>query len=205
MKPLRRQIATSLAGALTSICCRWGPPDKIRMDNGTEFQTAPVRALFAEFGVRVKRGAAHHPQSQGGVERMNRTLIMQMRKVLDQVSDRRRELDLLLFYYIPLPYSSTKVSPMHAMCGWKPRSFVLEACPGAPVPSKWVEKLNGSAAHVCDVVETELSASSPPQPPHNHTFPVMPYCTDAPGVTRSCSRHLSLAGRWRRVCHHQPL
>ena len=205
VKPLRRQIATSLAGALTSICCRWGPPDKIRMDNGTEFQTALVQALLAQFGVRVKRGAAHHPQSQGGVDSMNRTLIMLMRKVLDQVSDWRRELDLLLFYYISLPYSSTKVSPMHAMCGWKPRSLVLEACPGAPVPSEWVEKLNGSAAHACDVVETELSASSPPQPPHNPTFPVMPCCTDAPGVTRSCSRHLSLAGSWTRVCHHHPL
>ena len=175
------------------------------MVNGTKFQTALVQALLAQFAVRVKRRAAHHPQLQGGVERMNRTLIMLTRKVLDQGSDWRRELDLLLFYYISLPYSSTKVSPMHAMCGWKPRSLVLEACPGAPVPSKWVEKLKGSAAHVCDVVETELSASSPPQPPHNPTFPVMPYCTDAPGVTRSCSRHLSLAGRSRRVCHHQPL
>ena len=123
---------------------------------------------------------------------------MLMRKVLDQVSDWRRELDLLLFYYISMPYSSTKLSPMYAMCGWK-------RAPGAPVSRKWVEKLNGSAAHVCDVVETELSASSPPQPPHNPTFPVMPYCTDAPGVIRSCSRHLSLAGRWSRVCHHHPL
>ena len=133
VKPLRRQIATSLAGALTSICCRWGPPDKIRMDNGTEFQTALVQALLAQFGVRVKRGAAHHPQSQGGVERMNRTLIMLMRKVLDQVSDWRRELDLLLFYYISLPYSLTKVSPMHAMFGWKARVISSRSVPGRPL------------------------------------------------------------------------
>ena len=72
---------------MTSICCRWGPPNKTRMDNGMEFQNTLVQALLTQFGVRVKMGAVHHPQSQGGVERMNRTLIMLMWKVLDKVSD----------------------------------------------------------------------------------------------------------------------
>ena len=100
---------------MTSICCRWGPPDKTRMDNGTEFQNTLVQALLTQFGVRVKTGAVHHPQLQVGVERMNRTLITLMRKVLDKVSDWRRELDLLLFYYCSRSYSSTTVSPMCAM------------------------------------------------------------------------------------------
>ncbi|XP_065189341.1 uncharacterized protein LOC135819971 [Sycon ciliatum] len=78
VKPLRRHDAASVAGALTSMCCRWGLPDQIQMDTETEFQNAVVRSLFTQFGVRVKTGAVRHPQSQGGMERMNRTLITLM-------------------------------------------------------------------------------------------------------------------------------
>ncbi|XP_065189616.1 uncharacterized protein LOC135820229 [Sycon ciliatum] len=85
--PLRRHDAASVARAMTSICCKWGPPDEVRLDNGTEFQNAVVRALFIQFGVRVKTGAVRHPQSQGCVERMNRTIITLMRKVLDETAD----------------------------------------------------------------------------------------------------------------------
>ena len=100
---------------MTSICCRWGPLDKTRMDNGTEFQNTLVQALLTQFGVRVKMGAVYHPHSQGGIERINRTLITLMRKVLDKVSDWRKALDLLLFYYCSRSYSSTTVLPMRAM------------------------------------------------------------------------------------------
>ena len=168
VKPLWRNDD---AGALTSICCSWGPPEKIRLGKGTEFQNTLVRALLTQFGVRVGTGAVRHPESQGGVESMNRTLITLMKEVLDQASDWKKNLDLLLFNLHTRPHSTTAVSPMDAMCAWKPRSLVVEACPEAFVPSEWVENLNGSAAHVHDIVEIELSAPSPPQPPSSTQSP----------------------------------
>ena len=174
VKPLWRNDAASVAGALTSICCSWGPPEKIRLGKGTEFQNTLVRALLTQFGVPVETGAVRHPELQGGVDSMNQTLITLMREVLDQASDWKKELDLLLFNHRTRPHSTTKVSPMHAMCAWKPRSLVVEACPETLVPSEWVENLNGPAAHVHDIVEIELSAYSPPQPPSSTQSPYIP-------------------------------
>ena len=93
--PLRRHDAECVAAAFTTICCRWGPPDIVRMDNGTEFRNAICDALFQQFGVEVRTGAVRHPQSQGAAERMNRTLITLMRKVLLEASDWKSELELL--------------------------------------------------------------------------------------------------------------
>ena len=171
MKPLWRNDAASVAGALTSICCSWGPPEEIRLGKGTEFHNTLVRALLSQFGVRVETGAVRHPESQGGMESMNRTLITLMKVILDQASEWKKELDLLLFNHHTRPHSTTAVSPMHTMCAWKPRSLVVEACPEALVPSEWVENLNGLAAHEHGILEIELSAPSPPQPPSSTQSP----------------------------------
>ena len=80
--PLRRHDASSVASAFASMCMRWGAPDIVRMDNGTEFCNAVVDALFRLLGVRVRTGAVRHPQSQGSAERLNRTILGLIRKVL---------------------------------------------------------------------------------------------------------------------------
>ncbi|XP_065196502.1 uncharacterized protein LOC135827994 [Sycon ciliatum] len=162
--PLRRHDAISVAEALTSLCCRWGPPDEVRMDNGSEFKNAVVRALFARFGVRVKTGAVRHPQSQGGVERANRTIITLMRKVLTEAADWKTELDLLLYYYRTRPHTTTAIPPMLAMCSWQPRQLIIEAEEPEALLSEWVDRVGETAARVRDHVEVELAATTPEKP-----------------------------------------
>jgi len=156
--PLRRHDALSVAVTFTKMCLRWGPPDEVRVDNGTEFSNAIVDALMKQFNVTVKTGAVRHPQSQGGVERVNRTLLTLMRKVLDEASDWRAELDLLLHYYHGRPHSTTGVSPMMAMNGWQSRDLIMETNQQACRMSEWVTRLGERAARVRDVVESALSA-----------------------------------------------
>ena len=64
--PFRHHDAVSVASAFSTLCLRWGAPDVVRVDNGTEFRNAVVESLFRLLGVRVRSGAVHHPQSQGG-------------------------------------------------------------------------------------------------------------------------------------------
>ena len=73
--PLRCHDGKSVAAALVDVCSRWGPPEVIRSDNGSEFNSI-VTTLYDAFGVSVRHGAVRHPQSQGGVERFNRTLLV---------------------------------------------------------------------------------------------------------------------------------
>ena len=110
--PLKRHDAASVAAAFLSVCVRWGPPGIVRSDNGSEFRNALTHALFEAFGVVVQHGAVRHPQSQGSVERFNKTLLTIIRKTLDGADDWEDALDLLLFHYRIRPHSATKVSPM---------------------------------------------------------------------------------------------
>ena len=165
VRPLRKHDALSVAEAFTFIRCTWGPPEVIRVDNGSEFSNVIVQALFKKFGTRVKTGAVRHPQSQGGVERMNSTLLVLMRKILDNATDWRKELEILLFYYRSRPHSSTGVSPALAMLGWEPKDLVVEKLPGeADDLSAWVSALTNRIARVWDMVEEQLSASDFRQP-----------------------------------------
>ena len=155
--PLKRHDAQSVAKAFVSVCCRWGPPDVIRVDNGTEFQNSIVDALWRQFHIQVKTGATRHPQSQGTVERMNRTLLTMIRKVLGEADDWLSALDLLLYYYRNRPHSTTKLSPMMVMTAWQSRDLIVDKDQYACELSQWVSQLGDRAARVRDIVEMALS------------------------------------------------
>ena len=114
---LKCHDAASVAAALLSVCVRWVPPQVVRSDNGTEFRNAVTHALFEAFEVKVQHGAVRHPQSQGAVERFNRTLLTIIRKTLDGGDDWETALDFLLFHYRVRPHGVTKISPMQATEG----------------------------------------------------------------------------------------
>ena len=178
VQPLRRHDAASVAAALTKICCRWGPPSVIRMDNGTEFRKAVVAALLEQFGVVVKTGAVRHPQSQGGVERLNRTIIGLLRKALEETSDWTSELELVLFYYNGRRHATTGISPRLAIMGWEGRDLVIDHDPTAYSASEWVDRLAGRAARIRDLVESLLSSNDsvsggPTESPYRVDDPVM--------------------------------
>ncbi|XP_065190714.1 uncharacterized protein LOC135821644 [Sycon ciliatum] len=155
--PLPRHDARSVADAFLSICARWGPPEIVRCDNGTEFVNAIMSALFAAFGVRVQHGAVRHPQSQGTVERFNPTLLTLIRKVLEEEDDWKAALDLLLFKYRVRPHSVTRISPAEAMYGWKPKRLVVEKSGSELSESAWVDKLKMQTARVWDYLDGQLS------------------------------------------------
>ena len=127
VQPLERHDAQSVAAAFVFICCRWGAPQVVRSDIGTEFRNALVSAVYKAFEVTVAHGAVRHPQSQGAAERFNQTLLTTIRKVLSESDDWVLDLDLLLYYYYRVrPHSATGVSPMKAMSGWSPRGLVID-------------------------------------------------------------------------------
>ena len=57
---------------------------KVRSDNGSEFKNTRVDELCYEFGIRHQFSAKYTPQSNGLVERKNRTFIDMARSMLSE-------------------------------------------------------------------------------------------------------------------------
>ena len=154
---LKCHDAASVAAAFLSVCARWVPPQVVRSDNGTEFRNAVTHALFEAFEGKAQHGAVRHPQSQGAVERFNRTLLTIIRKTLDGADDWETALDLLLFHYRVRPHGVTKISPMQAMYGWEPRNILIQREPGKSSLSAWVDGLKRRVAEIRGYLEEKLS------------------------------------------------
>ena len=73
--PLRGITAAEVARALVSgWISRFGVPDEVTTDRGSQFQSALWAELSALLGCRRRRTTAYHPQANGMVERLHRQL-----------------------------------------------------------------------------------------------------------------------------------
>ena len=155
--PLPRHDGASVASAFIELCTRWGPPRVVRCDNGSEFVNAVVSSVFQVFGVHVKHGAVRHPQSQGGAERFNRSLLTMIRKTIDQSVDWLSELQILLYYYRTRVHSALGISPMAAMMAWEPRDLSVESTTAEGSLLSWHASLTEKCARIRDHVSDLLA------------------------------------------------
>ncbi len=72
--PLPDKRAATVWAALDVIFARYGYPEEIVTDNGSEFTAAEIRAQYEQHGIRHLRTTALHPQSNGATERFHRTI-----------------------------------------------------------------------------------------------------------------------------------
>ncbi|XP_031558423.1 uncharacterized protein LOC116294878, partial [Actinia tenebrosa] len=75
-----------IAKALRDIYYGHGPPRVIQCDQGTEFKGA-IRKLCQRFEIKIICGRPYHPQSQGKVERSDKTLRAKMEYDLAKMCD----------------------------------------------------------------------------------------------------------------------
>ena len=75
--PLSDKTAISVADAFFSnIVCRFGMPSVIHSDQGREFENKVMHELCILGGAHKTKTTPCHPESDGLVERFNRTLLM---------------------------------------------------------------------------------------------------------------------------------
>jgi len=91
---LRRITAITVASAIIDawVPC-YGPPDRILSDQGSQFMSNLFIAVMKMLGNETARTTAYHPQTNGHVERYNRTMGTQLRHY---VTDDPRRWDELL-------------------------------------------------------------------------------------------------------------
>jgi Tat protein secretion system quality control protein TatD with DNase activity len=117
--PLKEHTAPTIATALvTRWICRFGIPDRIVTDRGSEFQSKLMTELCYQLGIAKSQTSPYYPQSNGALERFHRTL----RSALLALSEVARSswdesLELCLWAYRNTVHSTTGVSPATATLG----------------------------------------------------------------------------------------
>ncbi|PIK53794.1 Retrovirus-related Pol polyprotein from transposon [Apostichopus japonicus] len=117
--PLKDQSAETVADTLvTDFVSRFGVPKQIHTDQGRNFESNLFKELCQLLGVDKTRTTPYHPQSDGMVERFNRTLEEMLAKVVD--SDQKnwdKCIPLVMMAYRSSIHESTGHSPAEMMLG----------------------------------------------------------------------------------------
>ena len=121
---------------------KFGCPTQIHTDQGREFQSELFRLVCQKFGINQTRTVPYRPQSDGLVERFNRTL-KQMLKIFasENPKDWDDHLPFLLMAYRASPHKSTGCTPnliflqreifcpLDLMVGPPPNTIEESVCP----------------------------------------------------------------------------
>ncbi|XP_022895224.1 uncharacterized protein LOC111409403 [Olea europaea var. sylvestris] len=66
-----------------NVICRFGIPHSIVSDNGRQFDNRKMRELCNELGIKKDFSTPHHPQANGQVEAVNKTIKNTLKRKLD--------------------------------------------------------------------------------------------------------------------------
>lgn len=116
---LPNQLATTIADCLyQNFFCRFGMPANLHADQGRNFESNLFTEVMSLLGISKTRTTAYHPQSNGEVERFNRTIAaMLSHYVAADQRDWDDYLPTVLLAYRSSVHSSTKQTPFMLMFG----------------------------------------------------------------------------------------
>ena len=123
--PLRKTSAKVIAKELFQMFTRVGIPKEILTDQGTPFMSKVTKELCKLLKITHLRTSVYHPQTDGLVERFNKTLKGMLRKVVAQDGkDWDCLLPYLMFSVREVPQASTGFSPFELVYGRHPRGLL---------------------------------------------------------------------------------
>ena len=167
--PLRRQTADEVARLLVN---RWvvyhGVPKQVHSDQGTQFESNLFRNLAQMLGSTKVRTTPYRPQSDGQVERFNRSVLNMLAAfVNDRANDWDDHLPYVLMAYRSSVHSSTGVTP-HAMLYGRELNLPVDimyptAAETGAVPQcgpEYVEWIRRALANAHDFARARLDKSA---------------------------------------------
>jgi hypothetical protein len=108
---------------MDEIICRHGCPKKILSDRGSHFNNKIVEELMKKFEIKHNLSTPYHPQTNGLVERFNKTLCESLAKLSENEDDWDEKISSVLFAYRTKKQESTKMKPFYLVYGRKERLF----------------------------------------------------------------------------------
>ena len=99
------------------VICRHGCPRVILSDRGTHFRNELVDGLCEKFEIKHKLSSPYHSQTNGLVERFNRTLCEGLAKVTEKENEWDKYIESVLFAYRTNKHNTTKRTPFFMVYG----------------------------------------------------------------------------------------
>src|ERR1044071_1646603 len=110
--------ATTIDFIYDDIVCRHGCPGIIQTDRGTHFNNQLLKKLVEKFKIEHVMSTPYHPQTNGLVERFNRTLIESLARTAHQhLNEWDKFVAPALFSYRTSKHSTTRISPFYLVYG----------------------------------------------------------------------------------------
>jgi hypothetical protein len=133
--PEARAVSEATADATVNfiyeqIICQHGCPQIILSDRGTHFNNQMVKRLTEKFKINHLLSTPYHPQTNGLVERFNRTLCESLAKLSLKNNDWDLYIAPTLFAYRTTKHSTTKIEPFFLVYGRSARLPVDEVQAG---------------------------------------------------------------------------
>lgn len=143
--PLKKIKARQIVTCLIQLFSRVGIPKEIITDQGTNFTSSLLKQVYSLLGIQGIKTSPYHPQTDGLVERFNKTLKSMLRKfVAGSGSDWNQWLPFLMFAYREVPQTSTGFSPFQLLYGHSVRGpmDVLKDAWEGPTPEQGCSELS---------------------------------------------------------------
>ena len=137
-------------------------PSIVHSDQGRNFESTILRQTLDAFGVSKSHTTAYHPQGDGMVERMNRSLLQLLRSYVETQDEWERYLPLVFFAYRTAVHATTGVSPFVLMFGRSPQISDLST-PTAFVSASYQTQLQAKLAELQDFVECHTTEAASKQ------------------------------------------
>ena len=120
--PLPNQEAVTIARALVDgFFSRFGVPRELHSDQGRNFESTVFKECCELLGIRKTRTTPMHPESDGMVERFNRTLVQEIAKRCRHgQTDWDKHIPTILMAYRSAVHESTGYTPAQLMLGRDP-------------------------------------------------------------------------------------
>ena len=118
--PLRTTTAKIITRSLVSIFTRCGFPVRITTDNGPQFKGTFFKKWVKQLGINHVVSSPYHPQGNGVVERLHRTLNSMISKLTEKKGNWASTIPMALYFIRSTPCSATGLSPFLARQGWEP-------------------------------------------------------------------------------------
>ena len=130
---MKKTDASKVIRVLEHMFQTHGLPDSLRSDNGPPFQSREFAGFLEYLGIEHKRGIPLSPESNGEVERFNRTLLKTVRISQVEGKEWRSSVEDFLFQYRTTPHGVTGETPAKLLMGRELKSKIPQLKPSHTV------------------------------------------------------------------------
>jgi len=152
--PLQRIDAETIAAAfLDNWVADYGPPATVSSENGPQFRSSFFEGVCSLLEISNRYSTTYHTQTNGQVDRYNRTIVGQLRTHLEDHQDRWDELvSMLTLAFNSRPQQNTGVAPLELVSLERVRSLYVKRMVGFPAPGH----TDGSPRGVRDAIRARF-------------------------------------------------